>query len=155
MSHTDDDPKITIVDFGTASVFDPQSKMQRSLGTPYYVAPEVLKNQYNEKCDVWSLGVILYLLLCGYPPFNGGNDKQILESVVAGQFDMDDEAWMAVSDDAKDLVTKLLTYDPAKRISAKEALSHPWIQTSHHKVDQKNYNSTLGNLKNFTASSKL
>lgn len=72
------DPKITIIDFGTSGVFDPEQKMQQKYGTPYYIAPEVLGNSYDEKCDLWSIGVILYILLCGYPPFNGANDEQII-----------------------------------------------------------------------------
>lgn len=72
------DPKITIIDFGTSGVFDPDQKMQQKYGTPYYIAPEVLGNSYDEKCDLWSIGVILYILLCGYPPFNGANDEQII-----------------------------------------------------------------------------
>ena len=70
-----ENPKITIIDFGTSSTFDPDKKMSQKFGTPYYIAPEVLKKSYNEKCDLWSCGVILYILLCGYPPFNGANDK--------------------------------------------------------------------------------
>lgn len=69
------DPKITIIDFGTSGIFDQNQKMQQKFGTPYYIAPEVLNNNYDEKCDLWSIGVILYILLCGYPPFNGSNDE--------------------------------------------------------------------------------
>ncbi len=70
-----DNPKIKIIDFGTSQVFSGDKKMSQKFGTPYYIAPEVLKKSYNEKCDLWSCGVILYILLCGYPPFNGANDK--------------------------------------------------------------------------------
>lgn len=71
----ENNPKIKIIDFGTSQVFDADQPMTQKFGTPYYIAPEVLKKKYNEKCDIWSLGVILYILLCGYPPFNGANDK--------------------------------------------------------------------------------
>lgn len=84
-----EDPKITIIDFGTSAVFDPTKKMSQKFGTPYYIAPEVLKKNYDEKCDLWSIGVILYILLCGYPPFNGANDKQIIEAVLKGKFTLD------------------------------------------------------------------
>lgn len=69
-----DNPRVTIIDFGTAGVFESGKKLNQKYGTPYYIAPEVLKRSYNEKCDEWSCGVILYILLCGYPPFNGARD---------------------------------------------------------------------------------
>jgi calcium-dependent protein kinase len=65
---------IKVIDFGTSALIDPKKVLSQKLGTPYYTAPEVLKSNYNEKCDVWSCGVIMYIMLCGYPPFNGGND---------------------------------------------------------------------------------
>ena len=74
MNRDENDPKITIIDFGTSGIFDNNKKMDQKFGTPYYIAPEVLKNNYDEKCDLWSIGVIMYILLCGYPPFNGAND---------------------------------------------------------------------------------
>ena len=69
------DTKITIIDFGTSIAFEKNVKLSQKYGTPYYIAPEVLKKSYDEKCDLWSCGVILFILLCGYPPFNGANDK--------------------------------------------------------------------------------
>lgn len=122
-------PKVTIIDFGTSGVIDPQKKMSQKFGTPYYIAPEVLKKNYDQKCDLWSCGVILYILLCGYPPFNGNSDKEIIQAVLAGKFTVeDDQEWADVSQDAKDLVKKLLTYDSDNRISALDALNHPWIK---------------------------
>jgi len=117
-----DNPKIKIIDFGTSQMFDSDKKMSQKFGTPYYIAPEVLKKSYNEKCDLWSCGVILYILLCGYPPFNGANDKQIIEAVLKGKFTLDEPEWDDVSDDAKDLVKRLLTLDPDRRITATESL---------------------------------
>ena len=114
----EDNPKIKIIDFGTSQLFDPEKKMSQKFGTPYYIAPEVLKKSYNEKCDLWSCGVILYILLCGYPPFNGANDKQIIEAVLKGKYTLDEPEWDDVCEDAKDLVRRLLTYDPDKRITA-------------------------------------
>jgi calcium-dependent protein kinase len=69
---------LKLVDFGTSITFDPNVKLVQKLGTPYYVAPEVLENKYDEKCDIWSLGVILYILLCGEPPFNHQNDDIVM-----------------------------------------------------------------------------
>ena len=85
---------------------------------PYYIAPEVLKKKYNEKCDVWSCGVILYILLCGYPPFNGENDVKIIEAVQSGNFNFNGPEWRYVSDEAKSLIAKMLEYNPEKRMSA-------------------------------------
>ena len=77
---------IKIIDWGTARFFDNSKKMNRISGTPYYIAPEVLAEKYDEKCDIWSCGVILYILLCGYPPFNADIDELILEKIKAGKF---------------------------------------------------------------------
>ena len=86
-----------------------------------------MNNNYDEKCDLWSVGVILYILLCGYPPFNGINDEEIIKKVKRGKFSTDEEEWADISADAIDLVRKLLDYNPDNRLSAKEALQHKWI----------------------------
>jgi calcium-dependent protein kinase len=80
--------QIKIIDFGTSLTFDPEKKLDEKLGTPYYIAPEVLKKSYNEKCDIWSCGVILFILLSGSPPFNGSNDNAIMQKVKAGKYSM-------------------------------------------------------------------
>lgn len=77
---------IKIIDFGTALFVPPQTKISEMLGTPYYIAPEVITGEYNEKCDVWSIGVILYILLSGSPPFSGEDDDKILEAVKSGAY---------------------------------------------------------------------
>lgn len=77
---------IKIIDFGTALFFSPQVKLQETLGTPYYIAPEVLMGNYTEKCDIWSIGVILYILLCGNAPFNGTTDEDIMNAVKKGVY---------------------------------------------------------------------
>ena len=109
---------IKIIDFGTACPFEMKSRkmLTDKLGTPYYVAPEVLKGKYNEKCDLWSIGVMTYMLLSGKPPFFGTN-KQILKSIEEGKwsFTLD---FKQVSDYAKSFITDLLTVDPSKRPSA-------------------------------------
>ena len=101
--------------------------MKEKYGTPYYIAPEVLKKDYNEKCDIWSCGVILYIMLSGYPPFWGKNNELIMKKVIEGSFNFNRKEWSIVSDKAKMLITKMLTYNPEKRISAEVAISDPWI----------------------------
>lgn len=96
-------------------------------GSSYYVAPEVLLGSYDEKCDIWSIGIILYMLLSGMPPFDGRTDMEIIENVKKGQYSVEGGVWDDVSDAAKDLVCKMLTFDPKKRLSAKQALEHPWF----------------------------
>jgi calcium-dependent protein kinase len=99
-------------------VFDPAKTLDEKLGTPYYIAPEVLNKKYNEKCDIWSCGVMLYIILSGVPPFNGSSDQDIMKKVKIGKFSFADACWTNISDGAKDLITKLLTYDIDKRPSA-------------------------------------
>ncbi len=79
---------LKVIDFGTSSAFRKNQRMKEKSGTPYYIAPEVLRQDYNEKCDIWSCGVILYILLSGRPPFNGVTDKEILEKVKQGNYSM-------------------------------------------------------------------
>lgn len=101
--------------------------MHTIVGTPYYVAPEVLKGSYDFKCDVWSMGVILYIMLCGYPPFEGDNNKEIFKRVLQQKLDFDPEDWDAISDEAKELIQAMLQKDPANRISVNECLGHRWF----------------------------
>ena len=89
---------------------------------------------YNEKCDVWSCGVILYILLTARPPFNGRDDNEILEKIKKGQFDLEIKPLDKISKEAKDLITSLLEYDPSKRISAEQALNHEWFK--NHQIKE-------------------
>jgi calcium-dependent protein kinase len=123
--------------------------MNRINGTPYYIAPEVLNESYNEKCDIWSCGVILYIFLCGYPPFNGESDTDIMKAVKKGSYDFPQEEWGSISKDAKELVTLMLKYDPKARYSAKECLSHNWIKKYDLLSDQKISQSALLKMKKF------
>mmetsp|Transcript_35820 Transcript_35820/g.34857 ORF Transcript_35820/g.34857 Transcript_35820/m.34857 type:complete len:94 (+) Transcript_35820:666-947(+) len=92
--------------------------MHQTYGTPYYIAPEIMAGEYNEKCDIWSIGVILYILLCGRPPFDGENDEEILENVSKGLYKIQGPIWQRVSSEGIDLIKKMLTYEADKRISA-------------------------------------
>ena len=126
------------------------------MGTPYYIAPEVLNKKYNEKCDIWSCGVILYIILSGQPPFNGQSDQEIMKKVRIGKFSYSDPCWSNISDKAKDMINQLLTYDVEKRPSASSALQHPWVtEMSHSQVDANLAVGALSNLKTFRADQKL
>ena len=125
--------RVKICDFGTSKMFEKGAIQYRVVGSSYYIAPEVLKKKYDEKCDLWSCGVILYILLSGRPPFGGENDKQIMESVTSGKYDLHMAPFNKVSKSCIDLIKKLLELDPQKRISAQEALSHKWFKENKSK----------------------
>ncbi|MCQ2817976.1 MAG: protein kinase, partial [archaeon] len=119
---------LRVIDFGLSKEYQKGTKMHNKVGTSYYVAPEVLNGDYNEKCDVWSTGVILYILLSGDPPFNGKNDDIIYSKVAKMKFDFPEKKWKNISEEAKDLIKKMIC--PQKeRLSASEALQHPWFNT--------------------------
>ena len=98
------------------------------MGTPYYIAPEVLKMSYDTKCDIWSTGVFMYILLSGKPPFDGANNEEILQSVQQGRVDYSDPIWSMISDDGKDFLSQMLCYDPAERLSAQSCIQHKWFK---------------------------
>jgi serine/threonine protein kinase len=124
--------EIMIADFGFARPLK-GSRPGTACGTPGYVAPEVVKGQpYGSEVDCWSLGVIFYILLCGYPPFPGNNHAIILEKVVHADYKFDSPSWDEVSDEAKDLVRKLLDVNRETRLTANGILNHPWINPDLH-----------------------
>ncbi len=148
--------QIKVIDFGTSLTVDPNRTLDEKLGTPYYIAPEVLNKKYNHKCDIWSCGVIAYIVLSGMPPFNGATDQEIMKKVRIGKFSFSEPVWSNITDKAKDFITKLLTYDIDKRPSAEEALKHPWLtETITATVDQSLAKGALSNLKAFSADQKL
>ena len=119
---------IKVIDFGTSHHYDGTSHvMHQMYGTPYYIAPEVLQGNYTEKCDLWSIGVILYIMLCGSPPF-GGCDAKVIAKVKIGTWEFSGAAWANISDEAKDLVKCLIKVKVSDRLSAVDALKHPWIE---------------------------
>lgn len=142
---------LKIADFGTGKFFH-KEKMKNAQGTAYYIAPEVIKGDYNEKCDVWSVGIILYILLCGFPPFNGESDDDIMEAVVRGKFSFFHRSFEKVSSEGKNLIKKILTKNPQKRPSAEEVLEQSWFKTSHETPLDPTH---LENLKNFSSQSKM
>eukprot|EP00439_Symbiodinium_sp_Y106_P079257 s723_g17.t4 len=119
--------RIKMIDFGLSSSFDDSLPMTDSCGTLYYVAPEVLRGKYNQQCDMWSLGVLTYILLDGRAPFMGRDDRRTYRLILEGQYNFPENRWGRISDDAKSFVSKLLKVDPEVRMTAEEALMHPWL----------------------------
>jgi calcium-dependent protein kinase len=147
------DAKIKLIDFGISCKFTPGKKITQKFGTPYYIAPEVLNQNYDEKCDVWSCGVILYIMLCGYPPFSGVTETDIFNKILRNDWDFYDKDWHKISQGAKSLIKKMLNGNHMTRISAQEALNDKWIQklAPEKELDTK----ILNNLKAFNTRSQL
>ena len=122
------DAEIKLIDFGLSRKYDKEQKMHSILGTPYYVAPEVLKGEYDEKCDIWSIGAMTYLMLCGEPPFNGNSNNEIFKKIVKESIKFNSYMWKNISKNAKDFVKLCLNKNSNKRPSASEALEHPWFK---------------------------
>ena len=126
-------PQVKVADFGTSKMFEKGVVQKKLVGSSYYIAPEVLKKHYDEKCDIWSCGVIMYILLSGRPPFPGDSDKEIMDKVALGKYDLEESPFDQLSNSGKDLIKKLLVKDPKKRISASDALNHPWFKENKSK----------------------
>ena len=151
---------IKVIDFGTCEILK-KKKLTEQIGTSFYIAPEVIKNSYNEKCDLWSCGVILYILLCGSPPFYGKNEKEIFKKIIEGNFTFRHKIWKKISSEAKNLVLKLLQVNPSKRLSAKDALEDIWfkkninVNSLENNTKSSNYRLFLKNITEFCAEQKL
>ncbi|EED90520.1 predicted protein, partial [Thalassiosira pseudonana CCMP1335] len=123
-----DDSSVKIADFGFAKIVKQPQSLKTQCGTPGYVAPEILNGvPYDESADMWSVGVILYILLGGYPPFIEDNQRRLFRKIRKGQYEFHDEYWGTVSEDAKMLISNLLVVDSSQRLSAREALNSNWI----------------------------
>ena len=126
----DEDSTIKIIDFGLARKHfgnRGEPPMRNTVGTPYYIAPEVHRRKYDKSCDLWSVGVITYILLCGYPLFNGATNKEVCDSVRRGYCHFSLIDWSGVSREGRDFVWRLLQKDPRKRMTVNQALNHPWM----------------------------
>ena len=157
----DPDSPIKIIDFGFSVLFDKKQnsknddkeknsdgndlkkfglrRMKSKVGTLYYISPEIIKGNYDEKCDIWACGVILYILLCGYPPFSGNTDKEVYNLITQVKYDFDKEKWKNISKYARDLIKNMLT--PAKnRYTAKQVLASKWLEIKlKDSVDEKTH----------------
>jgi len=138
---------IKIADFGLSKDVE-SGNLQNSCGTPSYVDPEVLLGgQYDNEVDIWSIGVITYVLLCGFTPFYGDNQRQLFERILHAKFDFPSPEWDDVSATAKDFVSKLLVVNPADRLSAEQAQTHPWIVEQAPKRALKSFASVQSGLR--------
>lgn len=145
---------IKITDFGLAKVLQSNTQMMSTVcGTPSYLAPEILKGEkYNTQCDIWSLGVILYTLLCGYPPFSEDDNAKLMEAIKSGKVGFPSEDWSHISDDAKDLIMRCLKVTTSERLDCEGILKHKWML---HECDTKHLGGATANLKKFQAKKKL
>ena len=133
------DSPIKVIDFGLSEIAlispknlmsiiadDKTINMTSFVGTPHYISPEVLKGKYNQKCDIWSAGIILYVLLSGSFPFDGDTDKDIYKAILKKKYEFPKEEWKNISNEAKDLISHMLC-DEDKRYTAEMVLNHPWL----------------------------
>mmetsp|Transcript_12024 Transcript_12024/g.14588 ORF Transcript_12024/g.14588 Transcript_12024/m.14588 type:complete len:566 (+) Transcript_12024:225-1922(+) len=148
-----EDAEVKISDFGLGSVVGWPDVHNSVVGTPNYVAPEVVSVRprgpfYGPPCDVWSMGVILYILLVGYPPFYHDVPRELFKLIRRGRYEFHERKWSGISDAAKDLVTRMLVVDRTRRITIEEFLQHPWILSQ---APNNNLDDTLHNLKKLNA----
>ncbi|XP_052156072.1 calcium-dependent protein kinase 14 isoform X1 [Oryza glaberrima] len=147
----DEHAPLKATDFGLSVFFKEGEVFRDIVGSAYYIAPEVLKRSYGPEADIWSIGVMLYILLCGVPPFWAESEHGIFNSILRGHVDFSSEPWSRISHGAKDLVRRMLHSDPKQRISAYDVLNHPWIKEDGEAPDTPLDNAVLGRLKQFRA----
>jgi calcium-dependent protein kinase len=128
------DAQLKCIDFGLAKIFEPGKAMTTRVGTAYYVAPEVLKGNYDERCDVWGVGVIAYLMLCGYAPFNGKDDAEVLRKVRKGVVQFTGSAWGSISGAAKAAIQDMMTINASERPTAAQAMDDSWVREAGSRV---------------------
>ncbi|GLT49985.1 hypothetical protein SLA2020_235040 [Shorea laevis] len=150
-----EDAQLKAIDFGLSVFYKPEQFFNDVVGSAYYVAPEVLRKRYGPEVDIWSAGVILYILLSGVPPFWAETDAGIFKQILHGKLDLESDPWPSISDSAKDLILKMLERDPRKRISVHEVLCHPWIVDDRVALDKPLDSAVLSRLKQFSAMNKL
>nr|WDD38933.1 calcium-dependent protein kinase-like protein [Fagopyrum tataricum] len=143
------------IDFGLSVFFKPGERFNEIVGSPYYMAPEVLKRDYGPEVDVWSAGVILYILLCGVPPFWAETEQGVARAIIRSVIDFRRDPWPKVSDNAKDLVRKMLEPDPKLRLTAQDVLEHPWLQNIKKAPNVSLGETVKARLKQFSMMNKL
>jgi calcium-dependent protein kinase len=149
--------EIKLIDFGLSRKYNEEEKMQTVLGTPYYVAPEVLQGSYDQKCDIWSVGAFMFIMLTGEPPFNGKNNNIIFKRILNEEVSYPNDKFKNISPEAIDLLKHCLVKDPLKRITGEQALNHKWFANEYNEVHNKNKidPEVLNNLKSFSFPDKF
>ncbi|CAD8186340.1 unnamed protein product [Paramecium pentaurelia] len=143
-----------LIDFGMCQKIS--HKMHSSVNHPYYQAPEIQQKKYNESIDIWAIGVITYILLCGYPPFGGDTNRKIIDNVLKKPLIFDEQDWIKNSNESKEFVRKILVKDPNQRITIDQALNDPWIVKNYElQVTDSQLRRVLTNLMNYNCQSKL
>lgn len=150
-----EDSPLKSIDFGLSTFFKPGDFFHDAVGSSYYMAPELLQRNYDNGCDVWSAGIIIYILLCGVPPFWDETDEGLYEKVLEGELDLESGPWRSISESAKDLIRGMLVRDPKKRMTAREVLNHPWIKADGVAPDEPIDSAVLSRLKQFSAMNKI
>ncbi|CAI9768609.1 unnamed protein product [Fraxinus pennsylvanica] len=151
----DENAPLKATDFGLSVFYKEGEVFKDIVGSAYYIAPEVLKRKYGPEVDIWSIGVMLYILLCGVPPFWAESENGIFNAILRGQVDFTSDPWPSISNGAKDLVRKMLNSDPKQRLTAYQVLDHPWIKEDGEAPDTPLDTAVLDRLKQFRAMNKF
>ena len=135
--------EVKLVDFGAAKMFTSNKKMSGIIGTTYYCSPEVIDDLYREECDEWACGILMYILLTGYPPFDGDSEEEIFDKIKNDKVDLNVKEFKKVSKNCKNLINLLLQKDPEQRIKAKDALKHPFFKEDLNVNDLLTFNTDM------------
>lgn len=151
-----DDKDVKVADFGFAAIAENDHCLSAQCGTPGYVAPEILLGDlYGRPADMWSIGVITYILLGGYPPFYDDNQKMLFRKIKSGDYKFDEAYWKGVSTEAQDLISNLLVVNPDKRFNVDQALAHAWLRKDTADLASRTLNDQLMELRKFNARRKF
>ena len=145
---------IKVIDFGMSKRLDHNKLLTEKVGTAYYISPEVIKGKYDEKCDIWSAGVILYILICGYPCFNGEDDREIMIAIQKGKIRFPSPEWDDVSDDVKNLILRMCC-PPEKRLNAEEVLNESWVKDNALDNSKNTIPKNINGFKEYARSNKF
>jgi serine/threonine protein kinase len=156
LASMDDDHNVKLADFGFAKKCNTLKCLSTQCGTPGYVAPEILRGkQYDYSADMWSIGVIMYIIIGGYPPFYEDNQQQLFDKIKAADYEFHREFWDNISDDAKDLISRCICLDVDARITCEQAINHPWLKKESRALSSIDLHKNLEEFKRFNAKRKF